>query len=88
MVKNQKKTKEKAEPKFEPRLDLSANRVGNSVVLPTEGVALSDNHASNMRSIENLRAWLEKNAGYTVETLSHMSKNDMIYAYRLKQNLV
>lgn len=68
-------------------LDITDNAAGTTRVVRKSGVTHTDLQHTNMRSISKLKTYLLAN-GYTAAQLTAMTKNDMIYAYRQKQNLL
>lgn len=68
-------------------LDITDNNVGRNPIVLKAGQTISDAHDTNMRSISKLKTYLEAN-GYTAAQTRAMTKNDLIYAYRVKNNLL
>lgn len=67
--------------------DITDNVAGSTRIVLKNGQSITDAQRTAMRSVSTLKTYLLAN-GYTAAQLTAMSKNDMIYAYRLKQNLV
>lgn len=68
-------------------LDITDNVAGPTRIVLKKGQAITDAQRTAMRSISTLKTYLLAN-GYTAAQLTAMSKNDMLYAYRLKNSLV
>lgn len=72
----------------QPANDLSANHLGGAklVMNTTSATAIPAATAARFQNVATLQTYLLAN-GYTATQLSTMSKNDLVYAAKLKSGI-